>query len=86
MLYTNNNVLHVIECKTGLFDNKTNRTLFNDVLYKLAALRKDFGLYAKASIYTLSNLRDENNSIKSKYADRCKLMNVKLKDKIDFIS
>lgn len=66
--------LYVVECKTSIFDRRTIKrmrdgkeveeikgvNLLPEVLYKSDALRGTFGLFAKTSIFTLEELKDEN--------------------------
>jgi hypothetical protein len=71
VLFTLENAIYVIECKTSLFgaDASRENALFNETCYKLAALRKDFGLFAKTFIFTLSELSGEPYASRSKYLD-----------------
>jgi len=74
-----NNALCVIECKTTLWDN--NRNLINDTLYKIAALRRDFGLFVKCFLFTLdNNIRDGNGEIKEHIKNRTELLDIKIID------
>jgi hypothetical protein len=54
----------------------------NDTLYKLYALKNDFGLIVNGYLFTLDgDLRDNNNQIKDSYQNRANLMNIKLIDR-----
>ncbi len=46
------NTIYVIECKTGL-----TKPIFDQTVYKLNALRKEFGLFVKSAIVYLNNYR-----------------------------
>lgn len=80
IMFVYENVLYVIECKTALKDN--GRNLLNDTLYKLSALKKNFGLIVKGYLFTLDkNLRDEKGNIKSDYQNRASLLDITLVDR-----
>lgn len=80
VMFVYENVLYVIECKTALKDRR--RSLLNDTLYKLSALKKDFGLTVKSYLFTLDeNLRNKSGDIKSNYQKRSDLLDVKLADR-----
>ncbi|GEM_PF-3911466 len=55
--------------------NGKNKNILNDTLYKLAALRKDFGLYVKAYIFTLTE-----QGVQQAHIDRSRLMDIKIVD------
>jgi hypothetical protein len=55
VVYVKNNEFYVIECKTDI----TEQGLFNETVYKMAALRKYFGLSVKSVLATLSDLNEE---------------------------
>lgn len=52
------NKLYIIECKT-LIKTKDDH-LYNNGLYKLAAIKKDYGLDVQGFIFTLDKLNDDN--------------------------
>ena len=79
VMFVYENILYVIECKTALKDD--GRNLLNDTLYKLSALKKDFGLIVRGYLFTLDkNLRDKNGILKSNYQKRADLLGVQLVD------
>ena len=79
VMFVHENVLYVIECKTALKDD--GRNLLNDTLYKLSALKKDFGLIVRGYLFTLDkNLRDADGRIKNDYQNRAALLGVRLVD------
>lgn len=70
-----NNELYIIECKTSHYvSSKSNLT---DYIYKLDALRKDFGIFPKAYIMTLSNLPVRKNEL-DQIQSRLKFHNIHL--------
>jgi hypothetical protein len=81
--FTFGNTLHVIECKTAIFETnaESQNRLFNETIYKLAALKKDFGLTVQAYIFTLSSLRDPKGNIAEVYQKRADVLGIKLIDK-----
>ena len=72
MMFTLNNNLHIIECKTGLSGKEGN--LVNDTLYKHQALRRYFGLTVKLFLFTLDEISKESD------LDRAKLFNITIID------
>lgn len=63
ILFTHDNDLYYIECKSTLLDftGKTNNFIFNEALYKAAANRNEFGTYTKCYLFCsddFSNLTD----------------------------
>lgn len=55
LLFTHNNTLYVLECKTGL--GKRGSKLFDEAVYKLATLRGEFGQRVPALLLTLDGLK-----------------------------
>jgi hypothetical protein len=79
VMFVHENILYVIECKTALKDGK--RSLLNDTLYKLSALKRDFGLIVNGYLFTLDkNLRDREGNITRDYQNRAALLGVRLVD------
>lgn len=80
VMLVHENILYVVECKTALKDGERN--LLNDTLYKLSALKKDFGLNVKGYLFTLDkNLRNSEGVIKKDYQNRSDLLGVTLLDR-----
>lgn len=86
VMYVFENKLNVIECKTGIFDSITQRNITNEAIYKLAALRKDFGLFAKSEFYTLSEKGSTVENLKKIYYDRASILGIKLIDRIEIVN
>lgn len=53
-----NNKLIVVECKTGIKVDGKTAPLFNETVYKAAALKKNFGLNVASYLFTLENLSE----------------------------
>lgn len=73
VLFLSGNTLSVVECKTGLKNPFTDKSIINETIYKLEALKKSFGLQTKCYVVTLdTNLRgargDFKPSVKSRAA------------------
>jgi hypothetical protein len=81
ILFVYDNKFYVLECKTGI--KYTDIQIFNDYAYKLAALRKFFGLGVKLSLCVLQKL-DSNSAKKDFFADRSEVLNIKLFDGNNF--
>lgn len=62
VMFTSNNALYTIECKSGSQSHDPDV----DILYKIAALRQNFGLSAKSFLVTTSSaIFDKEGKIKS---------------------
>lgn len=80
VMFTYNNALYVIECKNSVFDKQGNKNIMNETMYKLAALRMNFGLFAKAYLFTLSECGKDRGKIQQTYIDRSEVLNIKILD------
>jgi len=85
-MYVYENKLNLIECKTGVYDSISQRNITNEALYKLAALKKDFGLFAKSEFHTLSSKGATAEYLKQIYYDRANILGIKLIDRNDIIN
>lgn len=75
ILFTYKNSLYFIECKTSLQKNgQINNPLYNETLYKAAALKKDFGLYVNAFLCGT----DDFTGLNEKQIQRASLLGIKL--------
>lgn len=54
-----NPVFHIVECKSFL-DEESQSKLLTDTLYKMQALKKDFGLNVRSHLYTMSVIQKES--------------------------
>ncbi|NLH40179.1 MAG: DUF1887 family protein [Elusimicrobia bacterium] len=79
VIFLNGLTLNIIECKTSLTEHKP-ADLFNDTVYKSAALLKNMGLSAKTAIVTLENLNNEKGERKKDFDERAKYFGIKLID------
>lgn len=86
VMYVHENKLTVIECKTGIYDSITQRNITNEAIYKLAALKKDFGLFAQSEFYTLSEKGDTIESLKPIYYERAKILGIKFIDRNNILN
>ena len=83
VMFVLQNELYIVECKTSHLIN--NKSQLSEYIYKLDALRKEFGLYPKAFIYTLGNLPEpEKLNQQNQIKDRLKFHNIKLLTKENF--
>lgn len=82
VMFILNNSLFVIECKTGLKNLFTGKSIINETVYKSAALNKKFGLQAKSYIFTLdTSLRSVKGDFKESVQKRLNENNIKLADR-----
>lgn len=77
IMFTRENRLYVIECKTSIYDSNQEKNILNDTLYKLSALKKDFGLFVKPYLFTLSQ---EGDKINRSHTDRSDLFGITMVD------
>ncbi|MCC5943480.1 MAG: DUF1887 family protein [Bernardetiaceae bacterium] len=84
IVFVYENKFYVIECKTGIYDiKKTGMQTFNEYVYKLAALRRFFGLGVVLSLCILQKLPQSTDS-QIFFKDRTEVLNIKLFDGNDF--
>jgi len=82
VIFIHNNTLFVVECKTGLKDLHSNKSIINDTIYKAVALNKNFGLRTKSFIFTLdTNLRNAKGDFKDAVQKRLNDNFIKLADR-----
>lgn len=76
IIFTHNNSLYVIECKTDIADNEEGKInyLFANTLYKAATLKKEFGLWVNYYLFALNDF----SQLKQEQKDRAKLLDIKL--------
>jgi hypothetical protein len=76
IIYTHNNSLYVIECKTDIADNEEGKinNLFTNTLYKAATLKKEFGLWVNYFLFALNDF----SKLKQEQKSRAKLLEIKL--------
>lgn len=73
-----NPTLHIVECKSFI-DESSQAKLLTDTLYKMQALKKDFGLTVKSHLYTMSVIQKESalsraEDLDIEIVDRTKLL------------
>lgn len=76
-----NNKLFVVECKTGFGESRFLEE-FNKAMYKMAAIRKDMGLRIPGYLFILDPYLRKSGQVKQNYADRAKVMDTTLVDKV----
>lgn len=76
IIFTHNNSLYVIECKTDIADNEEGKInyLFTNTLYKAATLKKEFGLWVNYYLFALNDF----SMLKQEQKNRAKLLGIKL--------
>jgi hypothetical protein len=72
MMFVLDNGIYVLECKTGL----EQKIAYESAVYKLAALKKDFGLFVNSYIVTMTEVRSPF------WKDRAALFNIRLIDNL----
>lgn len=76
IIFTHNNALYVIECKTNIADNEEGKIskIFTDTLYKAAALKKDFGLWVNYYLFALNDF----SALPEAHMNRAKTLGIQL--------
>ncbi|MBS1736766.1 MAG: DUF1887 family protein [Bacteroidetes bacterium] len=76
IMFTHNNALYVIECKTDVADDTEGKInyLFTNTLYKAATLKKEFGLWVNYYLFALNDFSNLSDIQK----DRAKQLDIKL--------
>ncbi len=73
IMFTHNNALYVIECKTDVSDNSEGKIsyLYTNTLYKAATLKKEFGLWVNYYLFALNDFSklDENQKTRAQQLD-----------------
>lgn len=69
VMYVKDNLLHIFECKvtmSGQGPNKSSAQTIEAVLYKLAAVSKDFGLRVNSYLLTLQKIKNNEKNFSEK--------------------
>lgn len=76
IIFTHNNSLYVIECKTDISDNEEGKIsyLFTNTLYKAATLKKEFGLWVNYYLFAMNDF----SKLKEEQRNRANLLGIKL--------
>ncbi len=76
IMFTHNNALYVIECKTDVSDNEEGKIsyLFTNTLYKAATLKKEFGLWVNYYLFALNDF----SKLTEDQKQRAKQLDIKL--------
>lgn len=75
VIFTHNNALYVIECKTDVANEEGKfAELFSNTLYKAGSLRKDFGLFVKFYVFAINDFTPLSQEKK----DRARVLDINL--------
>lgn len=81
VIFLYRNRLYVIECKTAISRNRTQtRRLFDEAIYRLAALKRDFGLNVTVGLVVLTDQLRRRKQFDPAFAKRADLLKVALID------
>jgi hypothetical protein len=85
VMFIYRNTLFLLECKTGLGgEYQRARRLFDQSLYRLAALRLEFGMNVYTGLLNLgTEFRDRKGRIKPAFRSRAELLKVQIIDRVD---
>lgn len=76
VVFINNNRPYIIECKFGLGKEKINTITLGQTIYKLSSINKRFGISARSTIFTLSDLNNMGDNAKVYLKRRCEIAGV----------
>lgn len=79
VVYIENNSLRVIECKSFISEKRQSE-LLRDTIYKIQALKSQFGLSAKSYLYTLSPITEPQ------FTERAKSFGIEIVDSSNLLS
>lgn len=81
VLFLYRNRLFVVECKTAIRRNRPEtQRLFNEAIYRLAALKRDFGLNVTVGLVLFTDQLRKKDHLDPAYAKRADLLNVAVID------
>lgn len=90
VIFVLKNRLYTIECKTSVFtpaEQQKPKTFISDTIYKADSLRKNFGLFTNASIFTLSSKNEEDGLlVPVEHIERADLSDVLIAFKEDLVN
>ncbi|MBD3373956.1 DUF1887 family protein [candidate division KSB1 bacterium] len=78
VVFTLQNNLHTIECKTGLYDSSAQRNILDETIYKAQALRREFTLFVRSHIFTTVKHGSARTMIREHSERRSKLFGINL--------
>jgi hypothetical protein len=83
VVFLNKGKLHTVECKTSIKDKDKN--ILTETIYKVVALQKELGLFARSYIVTLNDRNEEQ--VKENHVNRAtKLFDISLITKEDILN
>lgn len=81
VIFLYRNRIYIIECKTAIRRHRPEtKRLFNEALYRLAALKRDFGLNVSVGLVLFTDQLRKKNHLDPAYAQRADLLNVAVID------
>lgn len=89
VMFIYRNTLHILECKTSLGSTYRSSELppfFDQALYRLAALRREFGMNVRTALLTPDKrLRQSKSKLKPVAAARAQLLHVAIIDRYELL-
>jgi len=86
IVFTFNNELYVIEAKVAMGKGKNRRQQVENVLFKLGALNRNFGLRSHAWLVTLSDLNEESETYLDDLARKIRVIGIEgIRDRNDLL-
>ena len=87
IVFIHENVLHIVEAKVSIGEKAINKKNLDNILYKLSAINRNFGIQSWPSVITLADLTKEPDSFHMDLARKMKLLGIKtILDRRHFVS
>lgn len=77
IVFTSENELYVVEAKVSIGREKINKTNLDNILFKLSALNKNFGLRSHAWIATLADLQNTMPDFRKDLSRRMTILGIR---------
>jgi hypothetical protein len=77
IVFTCKNDLYIVEAKVSIGRNSLNKELLHQILFKLSAINKNFGLRSHALVITLAELNDRSEKFRRDLERKMKVLGIK---------
>lgn len=75
-MFVHKNQIYVIEAKVSVGKNKINTINLNNILFKLSALNKNFGLRSHAYLFTLADFSNQSEEFIADLQRKLKVLSI----------
>ena len=85
IVFTYNNEIYIVEAKVSIGNIKLNKDLLHQIMFKLSAINKNFGLRSHAFVVTLADTGEKPESFRLDLKRKMKVLGIRmLIDRNDF--